>query len=292
VEKQPLAATPLGAWLEARGGQRTPIRGTCYLGRAAGSHIVLPDDKVSRRHAMVHAQGEDEFWLIDLGSANGTYLNDRRVGHPCALTDTDQIRVGKHCFTFHHPKAVPSGDLDMASTQKTALQVEAVKCWLLVADIEGSTEFIRRLPAEKAPGVVGRWLAQCKQIIDNHGGAINKFLGDGFFAYWSDSKNAAKAVAEALAALKLEQEREQPRFRVVVHYGEVFAGGGASLGEESLMGNEVNLVFRLEKLAGSLGAARLLSEAAHDRIKKLLPTAEAGCHPVAGFDTEFSVFSF
>ena len=241
---------------------------------------------------MVHAQGEGEFWLIDLGSVNGTFLNDRRVTHPCQLTDADQIKIGKHCFTFHHPKAASSAETDSPSTEKTALEIRDLTCWLLVADIEGSTQFIQRLPAQEAPVVVGRWLAECKQIIDHHGGTINKFLGDGFFAYWSDSKNAAKAVAGALATLKLEQNREQPRFRVVVHYGEVFAGGGASLGEESLMGNEVNLVFRLEKLASSLGAPRLLSRAAHHRIKTLLPTAEAGCHSLEGFDTDFAIFRF
>jgi len=241
---------------------------------------------------MVHAQGQHEFWLIDLGSANGTYLNDRRVNQPCQLTEADQIRVGKHCFTFHHPKATPSGGLDLPSTEKTALQIEAVNCWLLVADIEGSTQFIRRLPAEESAGVVGRWLAECKQIIDHHCGTINKFLGDGFLAYWSESENATGSVAGALTALKLLQAREEPRFRVVVHYGKVFAGGGVSLGEESLMGNEVNLIFRLEKLAGSLGAPRLMSQAAHHRIKLLLPTAEAGRHSLEGFNTEFLIFRF
>jgi len=283
---------PSGSWLESASGQQTPIQGTCVLGRANSSQVVLPSDRASRRHAMIHAQGEDEFWLVDLGSANGTYLNGRRVGQPCRLAEKDQITIADYSFTFHQPQSQAQVSRSAGGTEKTIQEIKTLNCWLLVADIEGSTQFIRRLPAEEAPGVVGRWLAECKQIIDHHGGTINKFLGDGFFAYWSDSENAAKAVAGALAALKLQQNREQPRFRVVVHYGKVFAGGGASLGEESLMGNEVNLVFRLEKLASSLGAARLLSEAAHDRIKTLLPTAEAGCHSVAGFDTEFSVFSF
>jgi hypothetical protein len=39
----------------------------------------------------------------------------------------------------------------------------------------------------------------------------------------------------------------------VVHFGPVAIGGIASMGEESLMGGEVNLIFRLEKLASSLG---------------------------------------
>src|SRR5207249_5085125 len=187
---------------------------------------------------------------IDLGSANGTYLNCRRVSHPCRLADKDEIKIGADCFTFHHPGLRPFTESQEASTEKTAQEIKAVNCWLLVADIEGSTQFIQRLPAEEAPRIAGRWLAECKHIIEGHGGTINKFLGDGFFAYWFERENPAASVAGALATLKLQQAREQPSFRVVAHYGKVLAGGGASLGEESLMGNEVNFVFRLEKLAG------------------------------------------
>lgn len=77
-----------------------------------------------------------------------------------------------------------------------------------------------------------------------------------------------------------------------MHYGKVFAEGLASLGEESLMGNEVNLVFRLEKLASSQRIPRVLTEAAHHYIKSLFPTAEAGRHSLPGFEPEFPIFSF
>src|SRR6266516_7525877 len=43
----------------------------------------------------------------------------------------------------------------------------------------------------------------------------------------------------------------EPRFRFIFHFGPVAIGGVASLGEESLMGIEVNFAFRLEKLASS-----------------------------------------
>src|SRR6266550_4470699 len=95
---------------------------------------------------------------------------------------------------------------------------------LLVADIEDSTQFTQRLPAEEAPRVTGRWLAECKQIIDNHAGTINKFLGDGFFAYWLERESAAASVVKALKDLRQEQDKDYPRFRVVLHYGKVFVG--------------------------------------------------------------------
>src|SRR5260221_13409617 len=95
---------PSGSWLESASGQQTPIQGTCVLGRANSSQVVLPSDHASRRHAMIHAQGEDEFWLVDFGSAHGTYLNGRRVGQTCRLAQKDQTTIADYYFTFHQPQ--------------------------------------------------------------------------------------------------------------------------------------------------------------------------------------------
>lgn len=284
--------TSTAPWLESANGQQTPIRGNCVLGRATASTVVLPSDRVSRRHAMVHAQGDDEFWLVDLGSANGTYLNGRRVTQPCRLADKDEIAVGDYSFTFRQPQRQRAPADNAVGTEKTIQEIKSLNCWLLVADIESSTQFTQRLPADEAPRITGRWLAECKQIIDDHGGTINKFLGDGFFAYWLERGEMSGSVAKALGVLRQQQQKEHPRFRVVLHYGKVFVGGAASMGEESLLGNEVNFVFRMEKLAGSMGAPRLMSEAAHERIKSLCPAEEQSRHPLAGFPGDFLFFSF
>jgi len=242
---------------------------------------------------MIHAQGEHEFWLVDLGSANGTYLNGRRVSQPCRLTDKDQISIADYSFVFRQSQVHPAPPSDrQTGTEKTIQEIKTLNCWLLVADIESSTQFTRRLPADEAPRVTGRWLAECKQVIDEHGGTINKFLGDGFFAYWLDREQAADCVAKALAVLRGQQEKEHPRFRVVLHYGKVFVGGAASLGEESLLGNEVNFVFRMEKLAASLGAPRLMSAPASERMKSHCPTVEEGRKSLPGFEGEFLFFRF
>jgi adenylate cyclase len=280
------------AWLESASGLHTPIHGTCFLGRSATSNIVLADDRISRRHAMVHAQGEDEYWLIDLGSSNGTYVNGRRISHPCRLADRDRIELGAQCFTFRHPKATPLTDAALTTTDKTVQDIKAVQCWLVVADIEASTRFIKSAAPEEGLRITGRWLSRCKQLIEERGGVINKFLGDGFLAYWPERGQAAGAVTQAARELKRIQQEAEPRFRVVVHVGKVFVGGGASLGEESLLGNEVNFVFRMEKLAGSLGVPCLLSEAASNQLQTLLPTEEAGRHALPGFDGQFKFFSF
>ncbi len=257
-------------WLENTNHERILICGNCSLGRASANEIVLASEKVSRRHAIIHVQDDGEFWLIDLGSSNGTYLNNRRVHQPMRLCDQDSIALGGETFTFRLAGEMARERYQSTFAKQTVRDIQDVACWLLIADIEGFTPLSRSLVAERLATLVGGWVSSCKEIIEKNGGAINKYLGDGFLAYWRDAESVPASVAAALAALQQLQARHEPRFRVVVHCGLVAIGGVTSLGEESLMGKEVNFAFRLEKLAGSLGVKCLASEAARQRLAALV----------------------
>ena len=282
------------AWLESPAGERKVIAGSCFLGRAATCDIVVPDTKASRQHALVQGEKASEFWLIDLGSANGTYVNGRRVVQPQRLFNDDKITVAGITFIFHRPGTVsrPESGTTIPAKDATIPEVRTMTCWLLLADIEGSTQLIRKMAPDDVHRTTGLWLANCTRLIGDHQGTINKFLGDGFLAYWTEGPEVVSRVAGALTALREAQDKEDTRFRVVVHYGQVMAGGMASLGEESLSGNEVNMLFRAEKLASTLGRSRLLSRPANDQIQRLIPTFPEGTHALPGFNGEFEFFSF
>jgi len=145
---------------------------------------------------------------------------------------------------------------------------------------------MHKLSESNLPHVTGRWLDECKQLIENRGGSVNKFLGDGFFAYWRQGAATEERVASALETLARMRNPANLSFRVVLHFGQVLTGGAASLGEESLQGKEVHFVFRMEKLAGSIGERCLISHAAKSRLPSRLNLVESGSHAVAGFDGE------
>ena len=63
------------------------------LGRAAGCQITLDDTYTSQLHARVFTK--DGGWFVeDLGSTNGTYLNTKRVSSPLQLKRGDRIKIG------------------------------------------------------------------------------------------------------------------------------------------------------------------------------------------------------
>jgi class 3 adenylate cyclase len=63
------------------------------------------------------------------------------------------------------------------------------------------------------------------------------------------------------------------------------------MGEESLMGKDVNFVFRMEKLAGSLGISLLTSAAANAKLASFIQAESAGNHELKGFEGQYEFFS-
>ena len=277
------------AWLRTPDGRDVPIEGTCSLGRSSACTVIIPDERASRRHAFIHSQGEDEYWLVDQGSSNGTYVNDKRIHQPTPLTDGDRISIVGTTFQFRHPHG-PVRPRFAEATDLTVIQVRTVPCWLLLADIVGSSVLAQERPAEELALTVGAWLSGCRQLIEGSGGAINKYLGDGFFAYWREEPDLGPRLIALLRRLMAKREESLP-VRYVLHFGEVTVGGAPTIGEESLSGPDVNFVFRIEKVAGALREPFLCSEAV---VRRLPGTsfAGAGSHAVAGFPGEHAVFTF
>ena len=278
------------AWLESADGRRHPIKGSCSLGRSGANTIVLESPKVSRRHALIHLQNIGELWLIDFGSSNGTFLNKRRIHRPIRLTDGDQITIGDQIFNLRQPIGI-SEEYKTQVMQQTLRDIEDILCWLLVADLRGFTPLSRQMPSEDLDLLLGGWIFSCKEIIENQRGVINKYLGDGFLAYWPESATTPQEILAVISALKELQRKEEPAFRMVMHFGPVAIGGVASMGEESLMGGEVNLIFRLEKLAGSLGEPCCLSETAQTKLHGLVATRSLGEFELKGFEGKCAVFA-
>ncbi len=71
------------------------------IGRRSDSHIALDADNISRQHIAIERRGE-QYFVCDLGSANGTYLNDQRIDSG-QLNDGDHLRIGNFIMTVSLP---------------------------------------------------------------------------------------------------------------------------------------------------------------------------------------------
>lgn len=73
-----------------------------YIGRGDANDIVLKDEQVSHRHARFIRE-QDNFWVEDLVSTNGTYLNGTQIHGKEALKDEDLIKIGTTILKFKSP---------------------------------------------------------------------------------------------------------------------------------------------------------------------------------------------
>ncbi len=79
---------------DANGRRTIPLKESITLGRAATCDLVVADNYVSNVHARVYLR-DGSYWLEDLGSTNGTYVNRTRVSVPTAIGPGDEVRMGK-----------------------------------------------------------------------------------------------------------------------------------------------------------------------------------------------------
>jgi pSer/pThr/pTyr-binding forkhead associated (FHA) protein len=84
-------------------GKRVPITRRITIGRDRQNAISLDDTLVSRRHALIQKIGND-FFIEDLGSTNGTYVNKKRIPPDkyVRLKPTDSILIGRTELSLLH----------------------------------------------------------------------------------------------------------------------------------------------------------------------------------------------
>jgi phosphoserine phosphatase RsbU/P len=80
-------------------GKQYSLEEECVLGRSFNSDIVIGDLNVSRRHARIHKGIDGAFMIEDLGSGNGTFVNDEQVSQH-RLVPRDVIRIGGSSFRY------------------------------------------------------------------------------------------------------------------------------------------------------------------------------------------------
>ncbi len=114
---EPAAGSEALYWLVTSDGTRVPVEQEVSIGRGEDNTIVLSQDRqVSRRHARVRTEG-DRLVFEDLGSANGSFVNEVRVAEPVELRVGDEVRIGG--TTLRVERGAPRSARGPAGEEKT-----------------------------------------------------------------------------------------------------------------------------------------------------------------------------
>jgi adenylate cyclase len=230
-----------------------------------------------------------------LAGAVGVQLRRGFAASIRAATARDRLTnlFGQHVS----PQVVERLMLEGAGTQSDVRQVA-----VMFVDFRSFTASARsRSPQDVVDRLDGAF-AVLVEILDRHGGIVNKFLGDGFLALFGapfdaedPAHRAVAAAREMLAAMgRINEGSSWPlRIGIGIHFGEVVAGniGSPRRKEYTVIGDTVNFASRLEALNKEFGSHLLISSAVHEALgADVADAVSLGDVPVRGYDHPVKVW--
>lgn len=250
-----------------------PCKAVLTLGRDKNSDIVIIDLLASRNHAMIRRLGHSDYYLIDSGSSNGSFVNSHRVAIPRLLKSGDRIQIGG-CELLFEQEHKQEDTMDTISMEETIISDRPVirQITVLVADIRGFTSLSENVDIRTLTRMMTKWFHNVTDVITNHGGIVDKFIGDCVFARWESDINEAQSVMKSLqAAVEINDVTEELNNNSVEIPEKLRVGVGINTGVASMgigqdataLGDAVNIAFRLESATKVLGSDIVMSESSY-----------------------------
>lgn len=238
-------------------------RNTFKLGRGTTSDIVLPYSWVSRQHSIVQQDSSEIFQIMDLGSANGTYVNGKRIYSPTVLHNNDIITLGKTSIRFVqlHESQDLANNICESTLDMTVAYIQKEIVTILVCDIRDFTSLSEKHGNKTVSKLLQFWTKKVGSIIHEHDGLVDKFIGDAVMATWIGGtvelgiRNALRAALEINSATKkitdnIPDMETELSIGAAINTGEAMMGnmGVASHRDSTVIGDVVNVAFRLESM--------------------------------------------
>jgi class 3 adenylate cyclase len=166
---------------------------------------------------------------------------------------------------------------------------------VLFTDMVGYTDFAERCGEEAAYALIQRLYGLMTAAVEEQGGVVNQFTGDGIMALFGVPAALEDAPLRACRAALLMQQRlagaggeieakhgVRPQLRIGINSGPAVVGqvGASDDGDTTALGDTVNLAARLQQLAEP--GAVLLSEQTHKLVQGLIETRFVGEHGLKG----------
>jgi adenylate cyclase len=226
---------------------------------------------------LLHAQGIDTYGLPAAGWLLSWIVAFTAVTSSARASTAVQRQFAQGALGKYLPREMAQEIIE--HPERLALHGEKKDIFVLFSDLEGFTKMSHALQPEMVAKLLNRYLDMLSQVVLDHGGVIDKFVGDAVVAFWGapiarpdDGMRAAKAgyaIWQAGEAFRNSIDPGLPpigKTRVGLHFGEAVIGnfGGKSRIQYTALGDSMNTAARLEAankaLYSSVMASRELAE--------------------------------
>jgi class 3 adenylate cyclase len=206
-------------------------------------------------------------------STNGTRLNgallERAV--PTPVRHGDKISLGKVEIEVLGAPELPSDAVEEPTLRRVFVDTTA----LVAGDIVGYSAMSQHVESDVLVETVGTLFALLRPLLSEHGGTLGHYAGDAFLGVWTgddEAENARNAIRFALAADAAVREVGSTLPLAKATGGPVRMGWGVTVGRTAIaslsgslitvLGDTVNLAFRVASIAGREGRAPILASSA------------------------------
>ncbi len=224
------------------------------------------------------------------------------LGYRFAVSDKDKRRL-RHAFAFYLAPALVDRMVERGEAPE--LGGESRELTVLFSDIESFTSVSEQLTPEQLVGGLNIYLSEMTDIIEHHGGFVDKYIGDAIVAVFGapleDADHARHAVAAALECR--ERLAQMPgvfpgrddlilRARIGLNSGEMLVGniGSKRRFNYTVMGDAVNLAARIEGANKAFGSAILVSESTARACGDAIAMRELDLIRVVGREAPLAVY--
>lgn len=234
------------------------------------------DPITSVRKALADVEGGDLDVVVPVYDASELGMLQAGFNRMVAgLRDRERIR---EAFGTYVDRDVAEHILEAG----TAQEGEEVEVTLMFVDVRDFTPYAEKAPAEEVVSTLNRLFELTVPVIREHGGHVDKFVGDGLLAVFgaprraSDHAERAVRAAMEIASCVRREFGEELRIGIGVNSGKVIAGsiGGAGRLEFSVIGDAVNTASRIEGATRDTGDTILISEATRELLDGSYELAE------------------
>jgi len=226
----------------------------------------------------LQSRGVDTYGLPVLGPALAWIIAFAAIVSAARASGAVQRRFAHSALGKYLPRSIAQEIID--KPELLALHGEKKEIFVLFSDLEGFTKMSHALEPEMVATLLNRYLEMLSQVVLDHGGVIDKFVGDAVVAFWgapiarpddgTRAAEAAYAMWQAGEEFRAGADPELPpvgRTRVGMHFGEAVVGnfGGASRIQYTALGDSMNTAARLEAANKALETRVLASREFVDR---------------------------
>ncbi len=230
-----------------------------------------------------------------LAGAVGLLVRHQFETSIAAVTARDRVTnlFGQHVSPQVVERLLAEGTLTRSDIRRVAVMFVDFRSFTAAAKARTPQEVVDRLDGAFAVLV---------DILDRHGGIVNKFLGDGFLALFGaplETEDATRHAVDAAREMLIAMEQNNKasawplRIGIGLHFGEVVAGniGSPRRKEYTVIGDTVNLAARIESLNKQFNSQFLVSAVVRDMLGQAAADARPlGDVAIRGYDHPMAIW--